>query len=522
MNLNDYQWSNNPRGMHGPGVNHQLWDQWKLGWIKTTYEDNTALDQIPFMLEKGMTPIVRIYRSQLSGRPMDEAIAGQYMEHIRVGARWFEFYNEPNLPYEWPPGTDINHNNQSLIEQLCENWLPWAEFIASNGSYPGFIALSETTESWGETTKWMMALLRYMHDRHYERFRNIINSGFWIPVHNYIVNHWYQEVPGGGPLSARQPHEVNHAEGGWHYEYPYDPICQADDPGRTVWGGTPSQPANDLFSVLGGGIAWLELLQEMFGVGWVPVVGTEGGIWRLPDASDPTWQQDNRYPAYDINSHAHGTVAMFDWIADHAPGWMFGVTLWRYEDYWRGNNPIPALNLLSATNTRMKTNIPNYPALGDAPPPYDANLTPEQQVAQQPTPEPPPQPTSEVVSVSTPVPVPTQPPPGPGPIHGSPSLHFLMLAPGLTYDWFFSSVAARQYWMRFQPVLMTNIDFINFLPFSTSLAVTTVNQATDGDPLRDLISTTWRNVWIDSIMIDSPAALDEVFRIRVENGLRFV
>jgi hypothetical protein len=76
--------------------------------------------------------------------------------------------------------------------------------------------------------------------------------------------------------------------------------------------------------------------------------------------------------------------------------------------------------------------------------------------------------------------------------------------------------------MRFQPVLMTNIDFINFLPFSTSLAVTTVNQATDGDPLRDLISATWRNVWIDSIMIDSPAALDEVFRIRVENGLRFV
>jgi hypothetical protein len=213
---------------------------------------------------------------------------------------------------------------------------------------------------------------------------------------------------------------------------------------------------------------------------------------------------------------------MFDWIADHAPGWMFGVTLWRYEDYWRGNNPIPALNLLSSTNTRMKTNIPNYPALGDAPPPYDANLTPEQQVAQQPTPEPPPQPTSEVVSVSTPIPAPTQPPPGPGPIHGSPSLHFLMLAPGLTYDWFFSSVAARQYWMRFQPVLMTNIDFINFLPFSTSLAVTTVNQATDGDPLRDLISATWRNVWIDSIMIDSPAALDEVFRIRVENGLRFV
>jgi hypothetical protein len=199
---------------------------------------------------------------------------------------------------------------------------------------------------------------------------------------------------------------------------------------------------------------------------------------------------------------------------------MFGITLWRYEDYWQGSNPIPALGLLSSTEPRLKLNIPNYPALGDAPPPYDANLPPPQQVVQaEPTPEPPP---TEVVSVSTPVPVATQPPPGPGPIHGSPTLHFVMLSPGLAYDWFFASEPARDYWRRFQPVLMSTIDFINFLPFSSSLAVTTINQTSDGDPYKDLITATWRNVWIDSILIDSPTALDDIFRLRVENGLRFV
>lgn len=520
MNLSDYQWGRNPRGMHGPGDNHLRWEAWKLGWIKMAFQDNTGLGWGGFALEKGMTPICRIFRPQLCGKPMDDELRWQYQEHLNIGIKWFEFYNEPNLPYEWYDGVDLRPDNMELIQALCENWLPWAEFILNGGGYPGFMALSETTEPWGDTARWMNSLLQYMFDHHYERFRNIINNGMWIATHPYILNHWYQEVAGGGPLSARQPEQVNYREGGWHFEYPYDPICQADDPGRTVWGGTPQQRSHDFFGVLGAGIAWLERLQEMFGAGWIPVVGTEGGIWSIPFPPERL-RPDNRYPPFDFNSHAHGTVAMFDWIANAAPPWMFGITLWEYSVYWNNGNPIPALQLLTESEAHLKQNIPAIPALGAAPRPYDTQFPSGTQVVQQPPPQPTQVPTQEVVSISTAVPIVTLVPEGPGPIHGSPIYHFVILGVDVAPNWLFDSPNARLYWERFQPVLMPVVDFIGFLPNETSLAVTVISTPATGDALRDLIVSRWVNVWVDPIVVHDQTVLDSVFRLRVENGLRF-
>ncbi|HLA44072.1 MAG TPA: hypothetical protein VJZ27_11585, partial [Aggregatilineales bacterium] len=162
MNLSDYQWSRNPRGMHGSGTDHSLWDQWNLGWMKTVYEDNGGLQWAAYALEKGITPITRIFRREMSGKPFDDSLRAQYQEHLNYGVKWFEFYNEPNLPFEWYPGVELHHNNPNLIRDICENWLPWAEFIINNGAYPAFIPLSETSEDWGETTAWIKKLLKYM------------------------------------------------------------------------------------------------------------------------------------------------------------------------------------------------------------------------------------------------------------------------------------------------------------------------------------------------------------------------
>jgi len=520
MNLSDYQWSHNPRGMHGTGIDYWQWRQWGLGWIKLVYEDEKGINYAGHALELGVTPIVRVHRAVFSGQVMDDAMRRLYQDYLSMGVRWFEFYNEPNLPYEWWEGTDLRPDNLDLIRPLCDNWLTWAEFIINNGGYPGFTALSELATDWGNTTAWLVNLLQYMSDHHYERFRNIINNGMWIATHPYIVNHWYQEEPGGGARSARPAVRVNHQEGGWHFEYPYDPICQADDPGRTVWGGTPSAPINDVVGLLATGIAWLEALQEMFGVGWIPVVGTEGGIWRIPDSNDPIFQPDTRYPAYDINSHAQGTIAMFDWLADQAPPWMFGVTLWEFESYWRNGNPIPALNLLGSTTPRLKQNIPPIPALGEAPRPYDPGFSTQPQVAQQPTPQ------TESPEI-TPQSATALPPttvaalvPGPGPIHGAPALHFVVL--GLDQpNWFFESSGLAGYWARFQPVLMPNLDFIDLLSVSDTLAVTLITTPAMVSTLRQEISARWQYVWIDAVVVQDATELNTIFERRVRNGLRF-
>lgn len=539
MNLTDYQWSHNPRGMHDPGDNHARWDEWQLGWLKIVHTDNQALQWAEYALAKNMSVIFRPFRPEFSGLPMDDTLRQLYVEHLDAGVKWFEFYNEPNIGYEWVAGTNVTPNDINLIRPLCENWLPWAEFIINEGGYPGFIALTETNESWGDTAAWMQSLLQYMFDHHYDRFRAIIDNGMWLPTHAYIFNHWYQEKA-GNPTQARPHNEVNYREGGWHFEYPYDPISQAADPGRTVFGSTNS-PTHDMYGVLGSGIAWLELLQQMFGVGWIPVVSSEGGIWPIPGQNAENFvQPDTRYPGYDLNSHGHGTVAMFDWIADYAPGWMFGVCLWREINYWNNGNPIPALGMLTESLVKLKNNIPSYPAIGEAPAPYGDEAVVVQTPPTQQPPEPtevPAQPTVEAATalpteqpstqpaatevVPTAIPATSVASAGPGPIHGVPDYHFVVLAEGFDADWFFESEGLQAYWARFQPTLMTNLDYIAFMPSDKSLAVTALTTPDLVETLNTQLTRRWPNIWLDLVTVSSVDDIDSEFETRVENGLRY-
>ncbi|HLA42637.1 MAG TPA: hypothetical protein VJZ27_04335, partial [Aggregatilineales bacterium] len=276
MKLSDYQWSRNPRGMHNQGaMNLDILIEQKMGIAKIV---GLGADYVGFcatLLERGITPIIRIYRPEHSGVPIDPSMMQQFQSYLGVGVKWFEIYNEPNLSIEWSPGRNFDPmNTAGVIAPICDNWLNWAEMIINGGGYPGFIPLSEAGGGWENTTTWINQLLIYMHDRHYDRFLNILANGFWLPAHPYILNHFYQEKAGGGKLSQRTPEEQNYAEPGWHFEYPYDPVSQGSDPGRTVWGGTPLSPLGDVHGLIGSGQAWLERLQEMFGVGAVPVIGT--------------------------------------------------------------------------------------------------------------------------------------------------------------------------------------------------------------------------------------------------------
>lgn len=496
MRLDQYQWSRNPRGMHNEGVYRLNLDRYReirAGWVKLVAANDEYVNRIPDLLAAGITPIIRIFRPQSCGQPADADAYRSIQRYINAGALWFELWNEPNLGNEWPrhlePGLDP-HNIPIYIAPLMDHWMEWAMRVVDMGGYPAFIALGPGAEMPHAATVWLRTMMSYLREAHYVRFRHVLANGLWFASHPYIYNHFYQEIPGGGPLSARPPSDQNASEGGWHFNYPYDPICQANDPGRTVWGGTPTTPFGDPVGLGALGQGFMELLGQYFGAGVVPVVGTEGGIWPWPGPDEPPRVDDVRYPGVTWRSHAEATTAMFNWIASgDAPPWLFGVTLWKEDVYW--NNPhgrVPTIGRLAETASPFKQ-VPPLDTGGST----------------WPGPAAPP----------TAVPVPE----GPGPVHGEPDYHFIVLASDVNPDWFFQ--AAEAYWVRYRPVLLGSPDLIPLLPYHQTLAVTAITRADQVELMNAQIRDRWPNAWYDLVVVESAFELAEVFNQRVSVGRRF-
>ncbi|KXK22656.1 MAG: hypothetical protein UZ15_CFX003000950 [Chloroflexi bacterium OLB15] len=483
MRLDEYQWSRNPRGMHvisafQTPVEFNRYTTAHMGWVKLVAATTDFVDDAVEFIRLGITPIVRVYLGAYGAGPFTRDMQHIVDAFISVGVKWFEFYNEPNLGIEWPGGFNPDwRNTDQVIRPLMENWLNFAEYILSRGCYPGFIPLAEADTVDRSSVLWMDAFLGYLAANHLTRFQRILNSGMYVATHPYILNHFYQEVPGGGQYSARQRGEQRAREPGWHFEYPYDPICQRNDPGRTVYGGTPMTPYGDPVGLIAMGRMFNERAATLFGAVNVPVVGTEGGIFAF---RDQVYQQDTRYPAYDINSHAEATVAMFDWCAQQAPPWFFGVTLWKEDDYFSPGTA-PAINRLSEHQPIMKQ-VPPLEVMGTL-----VRVTPTA--------------------------------PGPGPIRGEAAFHMVLLAPGLDSGWFFDT--ARAYWNRFRPMVTTQFGLIDLIPSTSSLAVTVIAPSDMVATMRAAIEGRYPNVWFDLIIADDPTRVRQVFDDRVTANLRF-
>ena len=492
MLLSDFEWSRNPRGLHVRGVyvtpmQYERWTEAGFGWVKLVAAELEYLDDAVDFMRMGVTPVVRMYRPRWGARPLDTRQRAENLADQDVGGEWLGDYKETQQPIDCAPGGEINWRNMDLIAPLMDNWLNWAEFIVSQGGYPGFIPLAESDADDAAAVRWMDAFLNYLAARHYDRFRYVLANGCYCATHPYILNHFYQQRPGGGPLSAREPHEQNADEGGWHFEYPYDPICQATDPGRTVYGGTALTPNGDPVGLTAMGRMFNERCAAMFGSQAVPVLGTEGGIWPFltHDPNQQYFQQDDRYPPYNLDSQAEGTAAMFDWIAQVSQPWFFGVCLWKEDEYYdRGT--APAIVRLRGRPPILRE-VPPIPVMasGIAGPEAAPPLAP-----------------------------------GPGPIHGSADFHILILAPGLDPDWFFDT--AQAYWERFRPIVTTYIDLIDFITNQQSLAVTVIATPDVVEAMQARINETqYPYVWYDMIVAQSKEDIAARLQIRVERDQRF-
>jgi hypothetical protein len=119
----------------------------------------------------------------------------------------------------------------------------------------------------------------------------------------------------------------------------------------------------------------------------------------------------------------------------------------------------------------------------------------------------------------TPGPAPTAVVPGPGPIHGTPDLHLLALAGGLSSDWFLDT--ARAYYDRFRPVVTVQLDLIQYVPSSASVAVTLIAPPGQADAVRDALLTLYPNLWVDVILADDLARVRALLDARAQRNLRF-
>lgn len=487
MRLDQYVWSRNPRGLHVQRVlitplDFDRWSRPGFGWVKLVSSALEYVDDAVEFIRRGITPIVRLYRPRFGAGAFDRAMRDETMAFIQAGVKWFEFYNEPNLGIEWPAGVDIDWRNQDLIRPLVDNWLIWAEFIISQGCYPGFTAMAESDDPKAAAVAWVDAMLNDLRQRHYDRFRYVLANGCFCATHPYILNHYYQEVPGGGPTSARRPEAQVAREPGWHFEYPYDPLQQSHDPGRTVFGGTALTPFGDPVGLTAMGRMFNERCAQWFGTQAIPVVGTEGGIFPfLPESQGRYYQQDDRYPPYDEVSQAEATIAMFDWIARQAPPWLFGVCLWKEDVYYNTGKTLAIL--------RLEENEPYFKPV----PPLEVMAEPLELV-------------EEIV-------------PGPGPIHGQADFHMVILGPGVDTDWFFDT--AQPYWELFRPIVTTHIDLIDFFQSDKSLAATVIAPPQYVDIMTERIKDRYPNVWFDLIVADSRQDVGDILNERVERNQRF-
>lgn len=365
MNLREYEWFNNPRGLCGNGPYRpfllERYTRPQMGWASIAAGGDEYVAAAAQLVKNGCMPIVRLYRSAMGAMAVPGDWYSIYQAYLDAGCRWFELYHEPNRPENWPrlpdgrPQVAVDWQNaDGCIAPLMEHWLDWAERVIEMGGYPAFPALAESVDLLSAAVYWQDAMLRYLKDAHHDRFLRVVGSGLWCATHPYLLNHYYQEPPGGPRHVARPYAQQRSDQAGWHFEYPYDPLLQAQDPGRTVFGATAEAPYGSPDGLVAAGEAFQQLLNHHFNAGPVPVIGTAGGIAPIPRPTEPPYQPDDRYPPYSHESHAEATLAMWRWIVDYGPPWFFGLTLSDEAEYYEKQGVVLAIHRMIATPPLMK------------------------------------------------------------------------------------------------------------------------------------------------------------------------
>lgn len=97
--------------------------------------------------------------------------------------------------------------------------------------------------------------------------------------------------------------------------------------------------------------------------------------------------------------------------------------------------------------------------------------------------------------------------------------HLMILAPGLQSAWFFQ--AARRYWQRFQPIVASGWELLNYIPAENSVAVTLLARPDTAEYASGQIGALRGDAHLDAIVANDLATMEVILTSRAESGQRF-
>lgn len=232
-----------------------------LRWLKLLDMDGSSYNACRMVLEAGMMPVVRLYRERPYPGVLSEKQRAAAADLVRVGVRYFERGNEPNVDWEWQegrwPGYVWGAWTDATFNQLAGDWLQDARYLAGLG---GLVALDAPSPGghYDDVLFWQNII------RALKRLgaTGLIQQSAWLSVHNAGLNH--------------PP------------DYPDDTRNQQDHPGVTIHGSIPGEPPSSPSNCIRKYEKVFAVAQAELGFE-LPVLCTEGGWW-VGNAADP------RYP----------------------------------------------------------------------------------------------------------------------------------------------------------------------------------------------------------------------------------
>lgn len=324
MELGDYPRPprDNGRGLHwNPSPYHSYdLDRWlarlvalNIRWLKVLDDGGgSSLRLCAALVDNGIMPIVRLYRDTPNPGHIGHREEQTLRALARLGVRYVETNNEPDLQVEWSVPRPAD-----WLRQAVDNWLYDAGKCLDAGALPAAPALSV-----GRRDDIVAAIVE-------RGGRDALLSGAWLAIHNYALNHPL-EYPDddvhqrGAALSAAQ----YAADGAWAWDgVPLETInawrWQDRRPGVTI---SDDSSAFRYFEYADA------LCRQALGCS-LPIISTEGGVVLA-------WRDDRRYPRVTPALQTERTVAMFDYMQTAAPPYYFAVCPWLAANYELGHlNP---------------------------------------------------------------------------------------------------------------------------------------------------------------------------------------
>ncbi|MFO7323472.1 MAG: hypothetical protein DIU68_017210 [Chloroflexota bacterium] len=95
-----------------------------------------------------------------------------------------------------------------------------------------------------------------------------------------------------------------------------------------------------------------------------------------------------------------------------------------------------------------------------------------------------------------------------------PDYHFLYFAPPLGAEWFFD--AARRYWERFRPTVLSDLSFLRFIPRGRSVIVTVVTRRDTVEQIGVELAQVRPDAYYDAVVQDLFADMKAVLNQRAE------